>query len=367
MGYLRLPLESARRLCGAIFESYGFSPDQAREITGVLLAADLNGIESHGLSRLVRYDREINSGFVDIHAQPQTVFETPISAVIDARKSMGQLVSCHGMRMAVEKARKSGAGMVAVRNSNHYGIAGYYARMACEADLMGICMTNSEAILVPTFARAAMLGTNPIALAMPADPIDFVFDAATSVVPLGRLEVFNKRGQPLPEGWALDAEGLDTRDAAEVIANICGRKGGGIVPLGGSDETGGGHKGYGFALICELMTAILSSGLTSDEVNVTPGVNGMSHCFIAMDYGLFGDKQAIRAHFSNYLSKLRSAAKARGQDRVYTHGEKEYYARERIAAEGIPVNQVTLSEMLKIASSRGVDTGFLAEVLKEAP
>jgi LDH2 family malate/lactate/ureidoglycolate dehydrogenase len=169
------------------------------------------------------------------------------------------------MEMAIQKAKTTGIGMVVVRNSNHYGIAGYYAKMACDQGLLGLSCTNTNAIMVPTYGRMAMLGTNPIAVAMPAEPYDFFFDAATTVVTRGKLEVYNKKGEPLHDGWALNKDGHPSNDAADVLDNIADHNGGGIMPLGGSTEDTGSHKGYGWAMVCELFSSILAVGTTSDK------------------------------------------------------------------------------------------------------
>ena len=354
VAYRHIDTGKARRFCEAIFHSYGFTGDESRIIADVLIRADIYGIESHGIQRLVRYDAEIGSGMVDVHAEPQVTHETGISAVIDARKAMGQLVAFRGMELAIQKAKASGCGMVAVRNSNHYGIAGYYSGMAAAADLAGICMTNSEAISVPTFGRQAMIGTNPIAFAMPAEPVPFSYDAATTVVPRGKLEVYHKNGSPLPDQWALDTEGRPCASAAEVLHNIIHKLGGGIAPLGGAGELSGGHKGYGLGLIVDICTAIFSGGLTSNYVNVTPGLNGICHYFMALDYGVFGDRAAIKKSLSVFLRELRDSKKAEGQERIYTHGEKEA---EMMAARlngQIPVNEKTLVEMRDIAAKQNV-------------
>lgn len=356
--YRQIDTDKARRFCEEIFRTYGFTQDESRTITDVLLKADLYGIESHGVQRLIRYHNEIGAGLVDVRAMPEIVYETAISAVVDARKAMGQLAGVRGMELAIEKARASGCGMVTVRNSNHYGIAGYYSGMAVDADLLGVCMTNSEAISVPTFGRQAMIGTNPIALAMPADPVPFSYDAATTVVPRGKLEVYLKNGKPLPDQWALDAEGRPSADAAEVLHNIIHKLGGGIAPLGGAGELNGGHKGYGLGLIADIFTAVFSGGLNSSHVNVTPGLNGICHYFMALDYGLFGDKQAIKARLSAFLRELRESKKAEGQERVYIHGEKEVEMMASRLNGQIPVNEKTLVEMKAIAAKQGVGWEF---------
>lgn len=341
--------------CQDVFSAYGFSADQAQSITDVLLTADLYGIESHGIQRLVRYHDEIRRGMVVIDAQPETVYETPLSAVVDAHQAMGQLAGVQAMNLAIAKAERYGIGLVLVRNSNHYGIAGYYTKLACDRDLIGISMTNTEAIMVPTFGREAMLGTDPIALAMPADPIPFLFDAATTVVPRGKIEVYRKNEKPLPQGWVLDARGEVTPDAALVLDNIINRRGGGILPLGGTGELHGGHKGYGLALICELFTGILAGGPTANHLSSVAPQADLSHCFWAIDYGLFGQKAMIREHFSTYLAELRASAPAIGRDRIYTHGEKELERCETIRRQGIPVNEKTRRELIQIARDCQLD------------
>lgn len=354
MGYQHWRYETLDELCMDAFGKFGFTPEQSRIITDVLLMSDLYGIESHGMQRLVRYYKSIQKGIIRVDAQPEVVFETPISAVLDGHDGMGQLIGHKAMEMAIEKAKKSGVGIVSVRNSNHYGIAGYYAKMACDRGLIGISCTNTNPIMVPTYGRTAMLGTNPIAVAMPAEPYDFFFDASTTVVTRGKLEVYNKMGKPLPDGWALDKDGHPSNDAADVLGNIAAHKGGGIMPLGGSTEQLGSHKGYGYAMLCEIFSSILSLGTTSDKTGL--GGRGLiCHGFMAIDPAVFGDAQAIKAHLSAYLQELRDAPKAEGQDRIYTHGEKEVAAAKRIREEGVPVNDNTMAEVLELCKYLDMD------------
>ena len=286
-------------------------------------------------------------------AKAEIVKDAPLAATIEGNDVMGQTLSVRAMQMAIDKAKKHGVGMVAVRNSNHYGIAGYYTRMAAKEGLIGICMTNTEAIMVPTFGREAMLGTNPIAFSMPADPIPFTFDAATTVVPRGKLEVYAKRDGVIRDGWALDEQGHPSTDAARVLGNIIGKTGGGILPLGGAGEETSGYKGYGFGMLCEICTGILSGGLTSNHVNRTPGRVNTAQCFIAVDYGMFGDKAQIEANLSTFLQEIRDSEKAEGQTRIYTHGEKEFENHAKVLKEGIPVNEKTYNEMIKIGAYTG--------------
>jgi len=345
----------AKKFCEKLFRAYGFSDEQSLIITDVLLRADLYGIESHGIHRLVRYDQEITSGQVDINAEWEIVHETGISAVIDAKKMMGQVASVNAMNLAVEKAKTSGCAMITVRNSNHYGIASYYTEMAAANDLIGVSMTNTEAICVPTFGAQAMTGTNAMALAMPADPYHFSYDASTTIVPRGKLEVYRKNNKPLPENWALDADGKPSQNAALVIDNIIAKAGGGIAPLGGLGTLHGGHKGYGLSVIVDLFSAVLSGGLTSNYVNRKPDHTGICHFFMAIDYGIFGDKAAIKNGMSKFLQEIRESKKAEGQHRIYTHGERStLMMKERISGQ-IPVNKKTLEEMNSIAKRLGVE------------
>ena len=353
MQYHHISYEALRKFCVKVFEGYKFTAEESEQIADVLLAADLSGIESHGVQRLIRYHKEITGGLVKIGAKPEIVFETPLSAVIEGNDCMGQVLGVQAMNIAIEKAKKSGFGMVTVRNSNHYGIAGYYTKLAAQQGLIGMCMTNTEAIMVPTFGRQAMLGTNPIAFAMPAEPTIYSFDAATTVVPRGKLEVYVKRGNGLPLGWALDENGHDSDDADRVLKNIIAKTGGGILPLGGSGEMTSGYKGYGFAMLCEIATAILSGGTTSNYIYKTPGRANIAHCFIALDHGMFGDKKEIEASLSKYLQEIRDSAKAEGQDRIYIHGEKEAEAHDRVMAEGVSVNDKTYEEMKMIGEFTG--------------
>jgi len=356
-GYKQIDTQKIRGFCENLFCAYGFSRDESATITDVLLRADLYGIESHGVQRLVRYHDEITSGQVDISAKTEIAHESQISACIDANKKMGQLTGVEAMNLAIKKAKTSGCAMVTVRNSNHYGIAGYYTNMAAARDLIGVCMTNTEAICVPTFGAQAMTGTNAIALAMPASPFTFSYDASTTVVPRGTLEVFRKNETPLPDNWALDANGKPCNDAGVVVNNIIAKAGGGIAPLGGLGTQHGGHKGYGLGIIVDLFTAVVSGGLTSNHVNRKPGHTGICHYFAAIDYGIFGDKTEIKNNMSKFLQELRDSKKAEDQTRIYTHGEKEA---EMMAARingTIPVNEKTLEEMKVIAGKLGV--GFI--------
>ncbi len=352
--YLNYSYQQLKDFCEDAFPKFGYSEEEAKIITDVLLLADLYGIESHGTQRLVRYYKDIVKGLIKVGVEPEVVFETPVSAVIDGHDGIGQVIGHKATQLAIEKAKKTGIACVVVRNSTHYGIAGYYAKMAADQGLLGISTTNTTAIMVPTYGRKALLGTNPIAIACPADPYPFFFDAATTVVTRGKLEVYNKLDKPLHDGWAIDKTGNGSTNAATVLSNIANAEGGGILPLGGISEDSGSHKGYGWGVVAELFSSILSLGTTSDQTNIG-GKGGICHGFIVIDPKIFGDPEAIKKHFSEFLDKLRNSPKAEGQERIYTHGEKEIAAMADRMKNGINVNKNTVAEMRDLAQYLKMD------------
>lgn len=337
-----------------IFEKEGFSAEDARAIADVLMQADLFGIESHGAQRLMYYHRNIRSGSVNVSAKPEVLRETPVSALIDGHFGMGALVAQFAMRMATEKAKQSGVGMAVVRNSSHYGIAGYYTLMAEREGLAAFSMTNTGPIMVPTFGREMMLGTNPMAFCMPADPVPFWFDASTTVVTLGKVEVCQKRGRPMPQGWTIGPDGAPCTDASRMNASILAGERGGILPLGGEGETHGGHKGYGLGIMVEALTGVLAQGMTSPQMCGAHG-DHTCHFLLAFDPAMFGDPADIRARMSAYLAALRASEKMPGCARIYTPGEKAFEAMARRLREGVPVEENTLAEVRQIAGELGVE------------
>ncbi len=365
MGAIRYSCEQLEKFCRDAFHRFGFTEEEAKQITDVLILADLYDIKSHGTQRLVRYHKAIENASIKIDAKPEIVFETPVSAVVDGHAGMGQLIGHFATKLAIEKAKKSGMAFVSVRNSNHYGIAGYYTKMMCDAGLFGISTTNTESIMVHTNSCQPMLGSNPIAFAMPADPYPFWFDAATTVVPRGKLEVYHKEDKPLEDGWAIGrSKSVDT-DAEAVLDCINSKCGvGGILPVGGAHEESGSHKGYGFGMMCELLSAITSGGDTSNHHVRQKGKGaGTCHSFIAIDPKIFGDPEEMKAHLSSFLQELRDANRADEEIPIYTHGEKEMLKAERIRREGVDVNISTVGEMKELCEYLGMDSvEYLGEV-----
>ena len=356
MATVNFSVTKLKEFCEEAFNKFGFTKDEAKKITDVLLLADLYNIKSHGTQRLVRYHKAIENGSIKIDAKPEIVFETPVSAVIDGHSGMGQLISVFATELAIKKAMESGIAFVTVRNSNHFGIAGYYTQMACDQGLMAIATTNSESIAVHTNSRQALLGSNPIAFAMPAEPIPFWFDAATTVVPKGKLEVYNKEDKSLESGWTLDENGNICTDAQHALNCIDDKLGGGILTLGGAGETNGGHKGYGYSMMCELLCSITSCGKTSNHHVRAKGVGaGTCHSFIVIDPKIFGDANEIKNNLSAFLEELRQAKRADENVPIYTHGEKEYNSFIERTEKGIDVNISTVAEMIGICDYLNMD------------
>ncbi|PKM86814.1 MAG: malate dehydrogenase [Firmicutes bacterium HGW-Firmicutes-10] len=344
-----IQVEALRRFCEDTFVRLGFKKEDSTIISDVLLISDLFGIDSHGINRLQMYVQQLRVGYIDNQSQPEIVFQTPVSAVIDGMRGMGQLVSNYAMKVAINKAKTSGIGLVTVRNSNHYGIAGYYSLMASNEGMIGLSMTNSLAAVVPTYGKEPMLGTNPIAFSFPTIPSPFLFDSATSVVSVGKIEVYDRLSKPIPLGWGLNMDGNDEQNPAEVLKSVFSSKSG-LHPLGGGSELFGGHKGYGFSMVVEILSSIISLGTTSNHVEKIDGNAGVCHFFAAIDPKIFGDPIAIQKHFETYLDEIRNSEKAEGQNRIYIHGEKEAESFLRRQADGIVLSEKTLDQLVSIAN-----------------
>jgi len=357
---LRIHAEPLRHFCTRVFEKLNVPVEDASVVADVLVSADLRGIDSHGVARLRRYVQGLRDGTIIARPLEQIVRETPTTALIDAGGGLGQPVSRRAMTLAIQKAGQYGSGFVAVRNSNHYGIAGYYAMMALEHDYIGFSMTNADVLVVPTFGRNAMLGTNPIAIAAPAgQERPFVLDMATSTVPRGKLEVYHRLGHPMPLGWATDEHGLPTDDAGRVLENLKRRAGGGLLPLGGAGELMSGHKGYGLALWVDIFCAVLSGAAYADLVypraaDGTPLPADLGHFFGAWRVDGFRPVEEFKAAMDELQRRLKNAPKAEGQSRIYIHGEKEYEETERRSREGIPLSPKVAADLRAIGEDIGV-------------
>ena len=349
---MRVPEKALTKFCVAVFEGLKVPRRDAEIATEVLVIADLRDKGSHGVARLPRYVDGLRKGLMAPTDQSKVVKETATTGLIDGGKSLGQVVAHRGMALAIEKARKSGTGFVTVRNSNHYGIAGYYAMMALEHGCIGISMTNAAPLVVPTYGRDAILGTNPISIAVPADNEPFVVDMATSVVPRGKIEVYDRANKSMPVGWAVDTRGKGTTDAKVVLEGLVKRSGG-ILPLGGEGEEHSGHKGYGLALAVELLCAALSGASFSLQTYGQERAD-IGHFFGAIDIASFRPLADVKRDARAILDQLRNSPKADGHDRIYAHGEKGFAAERGRRADGIPLGPKVVENLKKVGGELGV-------------
>jgi L-2-hydroxycarboxylate dehydrogenase (NAD+) len=356
--------ERLKDFCVRVFKKMGVPEEDARITADVLVAADLRGVDSHGVARLRRYKDGLRDGVMVVRPEVRVVTDTPATALIDAGAGLGQPVSHRAMERAIRKALDVGAGFVTVRNSNHFGIAGYYAMMALEYGCIGISMTNAAPLVTPTFGRDAMLGTNPISVAAPAgEERPFVLDMATSTVPRGKLEVYNRLEKPMPVGWATDETGTPTDDTGRVLENFRQRAGGGLLPLGGAGELLGGHKGYGLGLWVDVFCAVLSGAAYADRVypkgpDGRPLPSRIGHFFGAWRVDAFRPEDEFKAAMDDLQHRLKNAPKAEGQARIYVHGEKEYEEAERRSRDGIPLNPKVAADLRAIAGEVGIEGAF---------
>lgn len=353
--------QTLKTFCSKLFVKMNLPPGDAATTAEILTAADLRGIRSHGVARLKRYYGGIKSGMMLPRPEIRTIKETITSAVIDAGAGLGQPVSKRAMEKAIEIAGKSGIGFVTVRNSNHFGIAGFYSMMALEHDMIGICMTNSEALVIPTFGKNAMFGTNPISVAVPAgEEKPYVLDMATSVVPRGKLEVYERHESPIPTGWATDEEGNDCTNPSRVLENIRHRAGGGLLPLGGISELYSGHKGYGLVLLVEILSGVLSGSAFADETykkdkNGNPLPANIGHFFGAVRIDFFREANEFKRDMDVLIRKIKESKKAEGESRIYIHGEKEYELEAKYKVEGVPLHHKVIKSLRHIAEETGIE------------
>lgn len=344
----------------AVFEKMGVPTEDARLCADVLLESDRRGIESHGCNRFkpIYIDR-IKSGILNPVTKIDILKETPTTAVLDANDGMGMVASKKAMDMCIEKAHKYGMGMVAVRNSSHYGIAGYWTGLAAKENMIGISGTNARPSVAPTFGVENMLGTNPLTFSMPTDePFPFTLDCATSVIQNGKIEYYARINHDTPKGLVISREGEELTDSAEILKKIRSQQAA-LAPLGGFGETTGGYKGYGYSTVVEILSAALQSGLflkaldgKDEEGKIRP--YHLGHFFIAIDTEAFMGAEAFKKTCGDILRDLRGSEKAPGQERIYTAGEKEYdvwmYRKDR----GVPVTEAVQKEFIGLRDEFGL-------------
>jgi L-2-hydroxycarboxylate dehydrogenase (NAD+) len=347
-----------------VFIKAGVPEEDAAVCADVLIASDKRGIDSHGIGRLkpIYIDR-IKKGQINPITEFEIIKEGPTTTVIDGHNGMGQVIAKRAMRTAIDKARKFGLGMSVVRNSNHYGIAGYYALMAVEEGMIGITGTNARPSIAPTFGVENMLGTNPMTFGMPTDEdFPFVLDCATSITQRGKIEYYARIGKTMPEGWVISEDGNSKTDPVIVLDDLL--KGtAALTPLGGIGEEQAGYKGYGYATVVEILSSALQSGLFLKSLNgIENGKTvpyGLGHFFLAMDVSAFTELDGFKKTAGDILRELRASKKMPGQDRIYTAGEKEYIAFNVRKAGGVPLDGEVVGQIKDLRKEFGLgDCGF---------
>ncbi len=353
--YVRVERTSLEIFCQQIFQSLKLSESDAETAAAVLAAADALGIPSHGVGRLWRYVNGLKSGLMLPDVPIEIMMDTPSSIVINARGAMGAPASVMTMEHVINKAKKNGSAFGCVRNSNHFGIAGYYARMALEEDMLGIAMTNTAALGVPTFGRQVMFGTNPLAFAAPADKeAAFVLDMSTTVVTRGKIEVYDRLEKELPDGWAVDKTGKSAKNARSMLDDMQERLGGGILPLGGLGKEFGGHKGYGLAVMVDILCAVLCGAPFGQNVYDTAESSArVSHFFGAIKISCFRDPQEFRQDMDTLLQELRACPPAEGEERVYFAGLPELEFEQESNRIGVPLLKKTYDNISNIGQEWG--------------
>ncbi|WP_319476365.1 Ldh family oxidoreductase [Marispirochaeta aestuarii] len=354
-------LESFMKDC--LIES-GVPEKDARVVTDVLITSDKRGIDSHGIGRLkpIYIDR-IDQGILNPVTSIDVVKETETSAVLDGNNGMGHVVAKTAMEMAIEKAGKHGMGMSVVRNSTHYGIAGYYALMACNAGMIGITGTNARPSIAPTFGVENMLGTNPLTIGFPTDEeFPFVLDCASSVTQRGKIEMYGRSGKELPPGWVIGRDGKTRTDTQQVLKDLS-TGGAALAPLGGLGEDGAGYKGYGYATVVEVLSAALQGGSFLRDLNGFDRGGKripypLGHFFIAINTEFFMGLETFKRIAGAIMRDLRSSQKAEGEERIYTAGEKEWIAWNYRKTGGCPVPPVLQKQMQELRDCWKMDYRF---------
>jgi LDH2 family malate/lactate/ureidoglycolate dehydrogenase len=347
------PLETLQAFTFDIFKHIGCPEDQATLATEVLLNADLRGIDSHGIARLSGYVRLWEAKRVNPVPNIRVVHESPSTAVVDGDAALGLIVAPRAMEIAIEKARVAGTGWVAVKNSNHFGIAGHHAMLALKHDMIGIAMTNASPLVAPTFSVERLLGTNPIAVAIPANKQPaFVADFATTTAANGKLEILQRKNLQAPVGWIQTKEGKPSTDPNEA------KSGGALIPLG-SDREHGSHKGYCLGAWVDIFSAVLSGANYGPWVPpfvaflsppADPVGEGIGHFFGAMRIDAFRPAEEFKEHMDNWISRFRSAKPVEGQERVLIPGDPEREISEERMKSGIPLNPKVVEDLNNLAA-----------------
>lgn len=349
---VRVSPERLETFVAAALTAAGATKEDAADAAGVLVRTDLRGVHSHGVQTLPLHVRTLRDGGVRSPTQPEVVRETPVTAVLDGRAGLGLVIALRAMDLAIAKARTAGMGMVVVRDSNHFGAAGHYALAAAEAGFIGLATSNASPIMAAAGSRGRVLGNAPLAYAVPTGRFPLALDIAMSATAGMKVRLAAERGEAIPEGWVLDAEGRPTTDPRAYLT------GGALAPLGG-------HKGYGLALLTETLTAALSGAAMTRAVvpwvrdTATP--TGAGHAFVAIDVACFLEPAEFHARMQALIDELHAAAPAPGVERVLVPGELEHRSEERARRDGLLLEDVIWRHLEAVAGEQGL-TDLLASV-----
>lgn len=343
--------QQLRQFAIDVFKKMDCTEEHAILAADVLLQADLRGVDSHGVARLSGYVRLWEVGRINTTPSMNVVHETPSTAVLDGDKGLGLVVAPAAMRMAIEKAKQCGTGWVAVKNSNHFGIAGYHSMMALEHGMIGLSMTNASPLVAPTFSIERLLGTNPICVAIPAcDQPPFVADFATTTAANGKLEILQRKNEDAPHGWVQDKNGVPTTNAHGV------KEGGALIPLG-SDREHGSHKGYSLGAWVDIFSGVLSGANYGPWVPpfvsflapaADPVGEGLGHFFGAMRIDAFRPQEEFRKHMDNWITRFRNAKTVAGQEKVIIPGDPEREQEALRLKNGIPLNEKVVADLKEV-------------------
>ena len=350
--YPRISEKALTDFVVAVFEKMGLSRTDAENSAHILVLSDLRGVDTHGVARLIYYYWKLKAGLINPHPRIRVLKEKASTALVDGDNGMGTVVGKFAMEKTLDLAEKSGIGMITVSNSNHYGIAGYYAMRALEKEMIGVSLTNAICLVLPTFARSPAFGTNPISVAVPAGSVrPWVLDMATSVISMGGVEEALRRGTLLKAGWATDGEGRDTTDPSKVLGP------GFLYPLGGRREHGG-HKGYGLGVLVDIFSAVLSGadfGIRQEGLhNMGQKPSNVGHFFGAIKVSNFMDIDVFKERMDRLITDLRGLSRAEGQERIYVHGEIEFEHEEDRRKNGIPLNPNVVTVLKSVAEETGI-------------
>jgi len=342
-----------------VFIGLGVPEEDAKIIADVLITSDLRGIDSHGFQRCKMYYDRIREGIYEVKTKIDIIKDGPTTALWDGNCGMGHVIAYRAMQAAIDKAKKYGLGAVAVRNSTHFGIAGYYSLMAIKEGMIGLAVTNARPSIPPTFGVEPMLGTNPLTIGAPTDEeFPFLLDCATSIIQRGKVELNNRIDKPLPENTVINDRGEIMTDAGKVLEEMLERKAA-LLPLGGKGEETAGYKGYGYATVVELLSAALQEGIyLRDTLGIVENDQKrlkVGHFFLAININSFLGLNSFTKTAGNIMRDLRSSKKEPGAERIYTAGEKEYNAENERRKSGIPLNESLQEDIKNMQKELGLD------------